>query len=189
MTFKSNPYLSAIRKFRQKRVRFVLVGVFGINHYAPAPASIYSTLDCDILVEPTPGNLLAALKALKSAGYVLESNGEPLGKPDAWLAGGIIRAKAAITAIKDKSAQIDVLTAVAGYSFEKLYAKRRLFDAGRTSVPVADLAHLLGIKKRCGREKDREFLRIYQARLASLKTGDKGRKGNREAEEVKKPGK
>lgn len=169
MTINPNPYLSAIRKFRQKRVRFVLVGVFGINHYAPAPASAYSTLDCDILAEPTPENLLKALKALESNGYVLESNGEPLGKPDAWLAGRIIRAKAAVTAIKDKSAQIDILTGVAGYSFAKLYAEKRLFRAGGTSVPVANLAHLLGIKRICGRKKDMEFLRVYQAQIASLK--------------------
>lgn len=81
MTGNSNPYLSAIRKLRQKRVRFVLVGVFGVNHYAPSPAGAYATLDCDILAEPTPGNLLNALKVLQADGYILQSNGEPLGKP------------------------------------------------------------------------------------------------------------
>ncbi len=170
MTINSNPYLSAIRKFRRKRVRFVLVGVFGINHYAPVPAAAYSTLDCDIMAEPTPENLLKALNALESDGYILESNGEPLGKPDAWLAGRIIRAKAAVTAIKNKAAQIDILTSVAGYSFAKLYAGKRLFRAGGIFVPVANLAHLLGIKKICGRKKDLEFLRVYQAQPAPLKT-------------------
>ncbi|MBI4802987.1 MAG: hypothetical protein HY796_10735 [Elusimicrobia bacterium] len=169
MTANPNPYLSVIRKFHQKRVRFVLVGVFGINHYAPSPAAAYSTLDCDILAEPSPENLLNALKTLESDGYVLEATGEPLGKPDAWLAGKIIRAKAAVTAIKNKSAQIDILTSVAGYSFAKLYAGKRLFRAGGISVPVASLAHLLGIKRICGRKKDLEFLRVYQSQLASLK--------------------
>ena len=172
MTLNANPYLSALRKFRRKRVRFVLVGVFGINHYAPTPGAAYSTLDCDILVEPAPENLLKALKVLGSDGYILESNGEPLGKPDAWLAGRIIRAKAAVTAIKD-SAQIDILTGAAGYSFAKLYAGKRLFRAGGTSVPVANLAHLLGMKKICGRKKDLEFLRLYRARMASLKINRK----------------
>lgn len=169
MTLNSNPYLSTIRKFRQKRVRFLLVGVFGINHYAPEPAFAFSTLDCDILAEPTPKNLLNALKVLESDGYILESNGEPLGKLDAWLAERIIRSKAAVTAIKNKSAQIDILTSAAGYSFSKLYSGKRLFRAGETSVPVANLAHLIEIKRICGRKKDIEFLRIYQAQLASLK--------------------
>lgn len=48
----ANPYLAFIRELRRKKVRFLLVGVFGINHYAPGPAFAFSTLDCDILVEP-----------------------------------------------------------------------------------------------------------------------------------------
>lgn len=160
-----NPYISLIGKLRRKRVRFLLVGVYGINHYAPGPALAFSTLDCDILVEPDPSNLLRALLLLGAGGYCLESNGEPLDTPDLWLAEKIIRNKASLTATKDKAAQVDILTSVAGYSFSKLYAGRRLFKVGGTSAPVASLAHLLESKKICGRKKDLEFLRIYAAQL------------------------
>ena len=165
-----NPYVSLIGELRSKRVRFVLVGVFGINHYAPGPALAFSTLDCDILVEPEPGNLLRALLLLEAEGYRLEVNGEPLGAPDLWLAQRIIRNKAAVTASKDKAAQVDIFTAVAGYSFSKLYAARRLFKAGGVAVPVASLAHLIESKRICGRKKDLEFLRIYAAQLGRLRS-------------------
>jgi len=165
----ANPYLALIRELRRKRVRFLLVGVFGINHYAPGPAFAFSTLDCDILVEPDLKNLFSALRILAAAGYSLETNGEPLGKPDLWLAERIIRNKASVGAIKDKAAQVDILTRVAGYSFAKLYAGRRLFRAAGMSVPVASLAQLLESKRICGRKKDLEFLRIYKARLGNVK--------------------
>ena len=165
----ANPYLAFIRELRRKKVRFLLVGVFGINHYAPGPAYAFSTLDCDILVEPVPKNLLRALLILAASGYLIETNGEPLGKPDLWLAERIIRNRASVAAVKDKAAQIDILTRVSGYPFSRLYAARRLFRAGATSVPVASLAHLLASKKICGRKKDIEFLRIYKARLGNAK--------------------
>lgn len=163
-----NPYLSLIGKLRRKRVRFLLVGVFGINHYVPGPALAFSTLDCDILVEPDPKNILSALLVLEADGYCLASNGEPLDTPDLWLVKRIIRNKASVAAAKGKAAQIDILTGVAGFSFARLYAGRRLFKAGRTSVPVASLAHLIESKKICGRKKDLEFLRIYEAQLGRL---------------------
>lgn len=169
----ANPYLALIRELRRKRVRFLLVGVFGINHYAPGPAFAFSTLDCDILAEPEPENLLRALRILSAAGYSLAAGGEPLGNPDLWLAERIIRNKASIAAIKDKAAHVDLLTRISGYTFSRLYAARRLFRAGGTSVPVASLAHLMESKRICGRKKDIEFLRIYKARLKE------GIKGNR----------
>ncbi len=173
----SNPYLALIRELRRKRVRFLLVGVFGINHYAPAPALAFSTLDCDIVVEPDPKNLLRALRILAAAGYSLETNGEPLGASDLWLAGKIIQNRASVTALKDKTAQIDVLTCIAGYSFPKLYAGRRLFKAGGISVPVASLEHLIESKRICGREKDLNFLRIYAAQLRQIVKRKRGLAG------------
>lgn len=163
-----NPYIALIRKLRRKRVRFVLVGVFGINHYATGPALAFSTLDCDILVEPEPKNLFRALLLLETEGYRLEANGEPIAAPDLWLAERIVRNEASVTAIKGKIAQIDILTKVAGYSFSRLYAGRRIFRAGGTSVPVASLEHLIKSKKICGRKKDLEFLRMYEAQLGRL---------------------
>ena len=164
-----NPYIALIRKLRRKRVRFVLVGVFGINHYATGPALSFTTLDCDILVEPEPKNLLSALLLLEADGYRLEAGGEPLAAPDLLLAERIALNEASVTAIKGKAAQIDILTKVAGYSFSRLNADRRLFRAGGTAVPVASLEHLLKSKKICGRKKDLEFLRMYEAQLGSLK--------------------
>lgn len=159
----ADPYLALVRELRRKKVRFLLVGVFGINHYAAAPALEFSTLDCDILVKPDPQNLLKTLSALEASGYRLETGGEPLGKPDLWLMAKIIGNRASVSALKNKTAQVDILTAVAGYSFARLYAARRLFKAGGTLVPVASLKHLIDSKRICGRRKDLEFLRIYAA--------------------------
>lgn len=164
----ANPYLALIGRLRRRKVRFVLVGVFGINHYAAGPALAFSTLACDILVEPKPENLLRTLLILEADGYDLETNGEPLGALDLWLARRIIRNKASVSATKEKAAQVDILISVAGYTFSRLYAGRRLFKAGSTSVPVASLAHLIESKRKCGRKKDLEFLRIYEAQLGRL---------------------
>jgi hypothetical protein len=163
---RPHPYLELIGKLRRGRVQFLLVGVFGVNHYAPSPALQYATLDCDLLVEPKPKNLLKALRLLEGCGYTLAAGGEPLGKLDLWLAGRITANRASVAALKDKAVQVDVLTAIAGYSFGRLYAARRLFKAGGTTVPVASLRHLLESKRRCGRKKDLEFLRIYRAAKA-----------------------
>ena len=70
---KRLPHLAVLRRLNRARVDYVLIGVFAINHYVRDPGSVYSTLDCDILIRPEPGHLRKAIRALQAEGYDLEA--------------------------------------------------------------------------------------------------------------------
>lgn len=159
------PHLLALRRLNRARVDYLLIGVMGINHYATEPGAVYSTLDCDLLLRPTLPNLRRAVRALLSEGYRLESGGEPLGTPDAWLLERILRHRAAVTALKAGSLAIDIVLEGSGFSFSAWRRRRRIFRAGNIAIPCGDLDQLLLSKRLTGRRKDRAFLRLYRARL------------------------
>jgi hypothetical protein len=58
-----DPYVEVCKRFEDERIRYVIVGVFGINFYARQVGEIITTADCDILI---PAEFLAFRKALPS---------------------------------------------------------------------------------------------------------------------------
>ena len=44
-------------------VRYLVIGVWGANYYAPSGSAMFTTLDRDFFLPANPGNLLAAYEA------------------------------------------------------------------------------------------------------------------------------
>jgi hypothetical protein len=57
-----DPYIEVCKRFADDGVRYVIVGVFGINFYARQAGQIITTADCDILV---PADFPVFRKALQ----------------------------------------------------------------------------------------------------------------------------
>ncbi len=162
---RPGPLLRALDRLARAKVDFLLIGVHAINHYAPDASAAYATQDCDILLRPDSGNLAKALRALGAAGYRLEAGGEPLPPADPLLIRRLLERRALVTARKPGSLPIDLALEAAGLPYAGCARRRRMFRACGVRLPVAALADLIRSKRLSGREKDRAFLRLYEARL------------------------
>ena len=60
-----DPYLEVIKKFNQHKVRYVVIGVAGINYYIKDVRKLFVTADFDIFISPEEKNLFKALLILK----------------------------------------------------------------------------------------------------------------------------
>jgi hypothetical protein len=163
----ADPYVDVCRRFEHAGVRYVIVGVFGINLYAQKAGQFITTADCDILVPANHEVLSKALKLLIEAGYLLEAGGEPLPEVDDVLLKGILRARAAIRADRP-DARIDLCIDIAGATFEELWQNHRTFDVENTPVRVGDIAALVASKTAADRPKDRLFLELHKETIEAL---------------------
>lgn len=71
-------YEEILREFQKQRVKYVLVGGMAFNLLG----GYRTTLDMDILVEMTDGNLRKIVKILKKAGYRVRQPVDPIGIAD-----------------------------------------------------------------------------------------------------------
>ena len=69
-----------------------------------------------------------------------------------------------LTAIHRAEGQIDLMTSMAGFSYEELERDATTFRVAGALVRVGRLEKLLRSKERSGRPKDLEFLRAFEAR-------------------------
>jgi hypothetical protein len=158
-------FARALAALREAGVDFVVVGVGGINFYARTPGEVYATVDLDTLLRPAAENLAAALHALSGLGYEFEAGGEPfLDIDDDEVLAQVVSRGAALTAIHPGEGQIDLMTSMAGFSYEELSADATPFRVWEVEVRVGSLEKLLHSKERSGRPKDVEFLRAFTAR-------------------------
>ena len=72
--------------------------------------------------------------------------------------------RACLTAIHPVQGQIDLMTSLAGFTYEELEADAATFRVAGVEVRVGRLEKLLRSKERSGRPKDLEFLRAFEAR-------------------------
>lgn len=163
-----NPYAEILRVLTKKRVRYVVIGVFGINFYVTDPGEIFSTQDCDLLVKPEPDNLVRVLKLLESKGFQLETNGEPLIGVDRWLAQKIIEHRAMVIARKDRMLRIDIVIEGGKIPYEKWNRHKKVFTIAGSKVSVGSLPMLIRAKENSNREKDRAFLKLYKIQLKEI---------------------
>lgn len=157
------PLARALARLNAARVDYIMIGVLALNHYAKDPASVYSTLDCDLFLPPDADNLARAFKALALDGRTLESGGEPLGKPDTLLCRRIVERRAMVTAAKPGEMPIDLVLEVKGTDFSSLRSRGKIFKVAGIRVPCADIKDILEAKRRAGRKKDVAFLKLYKA--------------------------
>jgi hypothetical protein len=146
-------------------VDYVLVGVGAINFYARDAAAVIQTADLDVLLARRIGVLRAALAALRATGFAFEAGGEPfVDVDDDAVLGRVVEVGGSLAATGG-GARIDLMLSLAGFTYEELAADAERFRVGGAEVPVGRLEKLLRSKEAAGRDKDREFLRLFAARL------------------------
>ena len=157
-----DPYRAVIRQFNRRGVRYVVVGLSGINYYAKGAAEAFATLDYDVFMDPTLKNVEQALQSLTRLGFAV---GAATGLVQAQDLRGIVRAKRTLVATTPDGLTVELLLAISGFTFAEVAKDAATFVVRGVPVKVGRLTKLLQSKKVAGRRKDRDFLRRYTALL------------------------
>lgn len=162
-------YTRAFEALADAGVRFVLIGLAGVNLYAAESSGLFATEDRDLFLPEDEDNLLRCWQTLQEAGWSLWSHDEPLGVPiDLSLARAVVSRKASISATHPDGLTLDLTLTMAGYRFSEVWQERRILRIEETEVPVARLRHILGSKRAAGRPKDLLFLATHEEALKEL---------------------
>lgn len=155
-----------LRAFSTERVRFTLIGVAAANYYASGPAELFATRDRDLFLPLDADNLLRAWNACESVGLELSCSTEPLDSPrDRWLAQRIVERRALTRASDGEDLLIDLVLAMAGFTFEAVWRDHRTFRVDGVDLPVARLRDIVASKAAVGRPKDQLFLETHKETL------------------------
>jgi len=157
-----DPYRAVIQQFNRRGVRYVVVGMAGINYYARNSAETFATLDYDLLLEPSLSNVERAILVLQQFGFTLGTSTGLLYRADLRR---MVRHRTTLTATTPDGLMIELLLAVSGYPFSELARDAATVTIRGVPVKVGRLSKLLRSKQLAGRPKDRQFLRRYQALL------------------------
>ncbi len=150
-------------------VRFVIIGVTGANYYARAAGMFFTTEDSHLFLPLDPDNLVRAWGACEAAGFSLWCGKEPLDSPrDAQLARAVVEHRAGTTALGEPLLQIDLTLVMAGFTFEDVWSRRRMFLVDGVEMPVALLTDIVKSKANVGRPKDRLFLATHEDAIRQL---------------------
>ena len=157
----------------RRGVRFVLIGVWGANFHARDASALFTTLDYDLFLPPSPDNLLEAWRACDEIGLSLEAAGEPLDTPrDRALAAAVIQRRASVTATGQDEFVVDLSLVMTAFEFEAVWDERRVFLVEGEELPVARLSHIIRSKAAANRPKDRLFLATHAEALRQMLDGD-----------------
>ena len=174
-----DPFVSLVRAFSADEVRFLIIGVWGVNYYAPAGSAMFTTLDRDLFLPSEPDNLLAAWRACEANGFALFAGFERLDIPrDRALAQAVVARRALTRASDGTGTDVDLSLAMSGFEFDAVWKERRIFKVDGVSMPVARLAHIVRSKAAANREKDRLFLAMHREALQPLLSEDALEIGN-----------
>jgi len=170
----AEPFVSLLAAQNRKHVRFLVIGVWGVNYYGIG-SSHFHTEDRDLFLPPDPGNELNAWRACRGEGFDLWCGGEPLGEPmDRVLAEQVVSRRALVRA-EGHGLLVDLTLVMAGFGFEDIWPRRRVFKVGEVNVPVASLKDIVASKAAAGRPKDRLFLATHEEALRELGRRRRGR--------------
>ena len=162
-------FKALVQALGSQQVRFVVIGVWGANYYAPSGAATFRTEDRDLFLPPDPDNLVRAWRACEATGFDLRSDAEPLDVPrDRFLADRVVERRAAVRATNRQGLDVDLTLVMAGFDFETVWNERRTFQVEDVAVPVARLLHIVTSKHTAGRDKDRLFLATHKQALEDL---------------------
>ena len=169
-----DPFVSLVHALSADKVRFLIIGVWGVNYYAPAGSAMFTTLDRDLFMPAEPENLLAAWRACEANGFALFAGSEPLDLPrDDALASAVVARRALTRASDNAGTDVDLSLVMGGFEFETVWKARRIFTVNGISMPVARLVHIVESKAATNREKDRLFLATHREALQLLLSEDK----------------
>lgn len=141
-----NNMLSA---FAAEGVEYLMIGAFAVAAYGLPPA----TGDMDLWVRPTPQNAKRIMRALRR-----------FGAPMARLSKSDFATPDIVFQIGVAPRRIDILTSIAGVSFDKAWPVRAVQNVGGTQVNGISRDHLMVNKLAAGRPKDRADVRALQRR-------------------------
>lgn len=153
-----DPYQAVIRAFNRVGVRYVVVGMAGINYYARQPSEAFATMDYDLFLEPTLKNVQKALGQLKHLGF---SIGTTKGALDPRALGTIVHDQRTLVATTSDGLMVELLLAVSGFTFAEFANDAATVTVRGTPITVGRLTKLLKSKQVANRSKDRAFLRRY----------------------------
>ncbi|MFC1699255.1 hypothetical protein ACFL1I_04770 [Candidatus Omnitrophota bacterium] len=161
-----DPYAEIIDQFNRVGVKYVVVGMSGINYYASRAADAFATQDFDIFVKPTLNNIKKSVSVLKKFDYSIISNEREASDS---LLKDITRSRKTIIATNSYEITFKFILAVSGYTFSQMEQDATVFDIGGIPVKVAKLSKLLMSKKIAGRKKDKLFLKRFELLLQDKK--------------------
>jgi hypothetical protein len=165
----NNPFVPVADALNTRSVRYLLIGVYGANLYAPGGQAIFMTDDADLLLPLDADNLVRAWDACESCDLKLWLGSEPLEGPrDRWLAERVIERRALTRATGTNDLQIDLALSMTGFDFDTVWNERRLFIVEGVELAVARLGHIIASKHATGRDKDRLFLATHRDALEQL---------------------
>ena len=168
-----DPLASLASALSADGVRYLAIGVWGANYYAPSGSAMFTTLDRDFFLPADPGNLLAAWRVCETNGFGLFAGMEPLAAPrDAGLARAVVERRALTRASDGAGTDVDLSLMMSGFDFETAWAAHRVFEVEGVAIPVARLAHIVESKAAAGREKDRIFLAAHREALENMLSDD-----------------
>lgn len=168
-----DPLASLASALSADGVRYLVIGVWGANYYAPSGSAMFTTLDRDFFLPADPDNLLAAWRVCETNGFGLFTGMEPLDAPrDAGLARAVVERRALTRASDGAGTDVDLSLMMSGFDFETVWAAHRVFEVEGVAIPVARLAHIVASKAAAGREKDRIFLASHREALENMLSDD-----------------
>ncbi len=154
-------------------MRYLVIGVWGANYYAPSGSAMFTTLDRDLFLPADPGNLLVTWQVCRGGGFELFAGKEPLDEPqDADLACAVVERRALTRASDGMGTDVDLSLVMSGFDFEAIWPTRRIFEVEGIAIPVARLSHIMESKAIAGREKDRLFIATHREALDSILVED-----------------
>jgi len=157
-----DPYSELVNKFNRDGIKYVIVGMSGINYYASRPQETFATQDFDIFVKPTISNIKKAVTILEKMDYNLVVKKGALKN---FSLKEIIRQKNTIIASDPYGIVFELILAVSGYTFSQMQKDAIIFNVGNIPIKVAGLKKLLRSKRLAGRKKDKLFLNRFEILL------------------------
>ncbi len=128
-------YVEVLGSLVRANVRFLVIGVTGVNFYVIRKHVPFNTGDCDVFLPLDPENLLACWQVMEPLGFEFTSHGEPLEIPlDLWLARRVVERRAVVQALGPGDLRLDLTLMMRGFYFDSLWAERRTsLSKGRRS--------------------------------------------------------
>ena len=165
----SQPLAPLARAFAADSVRYVLIGVAGANFYALRMGDRFVTADFHLFLPLDPDNLITAWACCDTVGLELWLGDKPLDRPrDRWLAERIVERRIMTLITGPDDLRVDLTLVMKGFTFETVWAERRVFKIEGIDVPTARLLHIVKSKEAAGRDKDRLFLATHREGLERL---------------------
>ncbi len=146
-------YEEILREFQRAKVKYVLCGGMAFNLLGGER----NTLDMDILVEMTDGNLRKIVKILKKSGYYVKQPVDPMMIADKktredWIKNKNMKAFNFYKENGLKEVDIIIDTPV---SYEDAKKDILWFKGGDIKIPVISIDNLIKMKKNTGRNIDK----------------------------------